>query len=234
MPLVIFLGYLIGSVPFALLLSRHIGAADLRQIGSGNLGAANVLRTSGVRAGILVASLDIAKGAASVLVAVRLSSDAAAPAAAGLAAVVGHVYPVWLRFRGGKGVATACGVFLVLAPFAVIPAVVLFVLTVWATKYVSLGSVLASLALPAITYATGSPRPAVIAACAAAALILFRHQSNLVRLFAGTERRLGRQETSAAPSSATAQMRRTPALSPAPGGGPRSREDVGAREHGEK
>jgi glycerol-3-phosphate acyltransferase PlsY len=202
MPLVILIGYLIGSVPFALLLARHIGAADLRQIGSGNLGAANVLRTSGVRAGILVAALDIAKGAASVLLAIRLSPDAAAPAAAGLAAIIGHVYPVWLRFRGGKGVATACGVFLVLAPFALIPAMMLFVLTVWATRYVSLGSVLASLALPSVAYAAGSPGPAVIAACAAAALILFRHQSNLMRLFAGTERRLGRQEPSAALASA--------------------------------
>jgi glycerol-3-phosphate acyltransferase PlsY len=203
MPLVIFLGYLIGSVPFALLVARHIGAADLRQIGSGNLGAANVLRTSGVRAGILVAALDIAKGAASVLLAIRLSPDAAAPAAAGLAAIIGHVYPVWLRFRGGKGVATACGVFLVLTPFALIPAMMLFVLTVWATRYVSLGSVLASLTLPAVAYATGSPGPTVLAACAAAALILFRHRSNLMRLFAGTERRLGRQQAPAVLASAT-------------------------------
>src|ERR1700674_3529215 len=96
-PLVVFIGYLIGSVPFALLLARRVGAADLRQIGSGNLGAANVLRTSGVRPAILVAALDIAKGAASVLLAARLSTDAAAPAAAGLAAIIGHVYPVWLR-----------------------------------------------------------------------------------------------------------------------------------------
>ena len=147
---------------------------------------------------MLVAALDIAKGAASVLLAFRLSPEAAAPAAAGLAAIVGHVYPVWLRFRGGKGVATACGVFLVLAPFALVPAMMLFVLTVWATRYVSLGSVLASLALPAFAYATGSPGPAVIAACSAAVLILFRHQSNLMRLFAGTERRLGSQEASAA------------------------------------
>ena len=201
MPLVIVIGYLIGSVPFALLLARYLGAADLRQVGSGNLGAANVLRTSGVRAGMLVAALDIAKGAASVLLAFRLSPEAAAPAAAGLAAIVGHVYPVWLRFRGGKGVATACGVFMVLAPFAVIPAMMLFVLTVWATKYVSLGSVLASLALPAIAYATGSPGQAVIATCAAAALILFRHHSNLTRLFEGTERRLGRRDASAALAS---------------------------------
>jgi acyl phosphate:glycerol-3-phosphate acyltransferase len=198
MPLVVFLGYLIGSVPFALLLARRIGTPDLRRIGSGNLGAANVLRTSGVTAGILVAALDIGKGALSVLLAIRFSPDAAAPAAAGFAAIIGHVYPVWLRFRGGKGVATTCGVFLVLAPLAVLPAVVVFILTVWTTRYVSLGSVLASLVLPAIAYATGSPAPAVIVACAAAVLILFRHSSNLMRLLAGTERRLGGREAPAA------------------------------------
>jgi glycerol-3-phosphate acyltransferase PlsY len=198
MPLVILIGYLVGSVPFALLLARRIGTADLRQIGSGNLGAANVLRTSGVTAGVLVAALDIAKGALSVLLAIRLSADAAAPAAAGFAAIIGHVYPVWLRFRGGKGVATACGVFLVLAPLAVVPAVTVFILTVWTTRYVSLGSLLASLVLPATAYATGSPAPTIIVACAAAVLILFRHSSNLMRLLAGTERRLGGRDASAA------------------------------------
>ena len=190
MPRVIIIAYFIGSVPFALILARRWGAADLRRIGSGNLGATNVLRALGVRAGVLVAVLDIAKGAASVLLAARLSPDVAAPAAAGLAAIIGHIYPVWLRFRGGKGVATACGVFSVLAPLAVPPALAVFVLAVWATKYVSLGSVLASLALPPIAYATDSPTPAIVAACAAATLIVFRHRSNLIRLRAGTERRL--------------------------------------------
>src|SRR5436189_6459989 len=102
--------YLIGSIPFALLLARRWGA-DLRRIGSGNLGAANVMRASGVTAGILVALLDMTKGAASVWLAERFTTSTVAPAAAGVAAIVGHIYPVWLRFRGGKGVATACGVF---------------------------------------------------------------------------------------------------------------------------
>jgi glycerol-3-phosphate acyltransferase PlsY len=183
--------YLIGSVPFALLLARRWGATDLRRIGSGNLGAANVLRASGVRAGVLVAVLDVAKGAVSVLVAERVAGGAAAPAAAALAAIVGHVYPVWLRFRGGKGVATACGAFSILTPLAIPPALTIFVVIVWATKYISLGSMLASLALPPIAYAMGSPEPAVIAASAASAIIVFRHRSNFVRLRAGTERRLG-------------------------------------------
>src|SRR6185436_20291139 len=126
MAVVVLVGYLIGSIPFALILARRWGA-DLRQVGSGNLGAANVMRASGVRAGVLVALLDMLKGALSVLVAERLSPSAAAPAVAGLAAIVGHIYPVWLRFRGGKGVATACGAFSVLTPAAIPPTAIVFV-----------------------------------------------------------------------------------------------------------
>jgi glycerol-3-phosphate acyltransferase PlsY len=191
MPLAILIAYLIGSVPFALLLARRWGSGDLRLVGSGNLGAANVLRASGVKAGMLVATLDILKGAISVMLAERLSSSAAAPAAAGFAAIVGHIYPVWLRFRGGKGVATACGVCSVLTPLAVPPALAIFVMTVWATKYVSVGSVAASMVLPPLAYATAAPLPAQIAVGAAAVLILFRHRTNLWRLRAGTERRIG-------------------------------------------
>ena len=187
---VIAAAYLIGSIPFALILSRRWGA-DLRRVGSGNLGAANVMRTSGVSAGVLVAALDMAKGAASVWIAARVSDGAELPAAAGLAAILGHVYPIWLRFRGGKGVATACGVFSMLTPLAVPLVLALFAVTVWFTQYISLGSVLASMALPPLAYALGSPGPAVIAAGAAAAIIVFRHRSNVLRVWLGTERRLG-------------------------------------------
>jgi glycerol-3-phosphate acyltransferase PlsY len=187
----ILMAYGIGSMPFAWLLARGWGARDLRRIGSGNVGAANVVRASGVTAGVLVAVLDIAKGAASVVLADRLGGGAGTAAAAGIAAILGHVYPIWLRFRGGKGVATACGVFAVLTPAALAPALAVFVGTVWLTKYVSLGSVLATLALPPIAYAMGSSVPVIAAACAACALIVFRHRSNVVRLRTGTERRLG-------------------------------------------
>ena len=183
--------YFIGSTPFALLLARRWGGADLRRVGSGNLGAANVLRASGVKAGVLVAILDIGKGAASVALASRLSPGEATMAAAGMAAIVGHIYPVWLRFRGGKGVATACGVFAVLTPIAIPPALAIFLVTVWLTKYISLGSVVASVALPPIAYAAGSPAPIVSVASAAASLIVFRHRANLTRMRMGTERRLG-------------------------------------------
>jgi glycerol-3-phosphate acyltransferase PlsY len=191
MSLALVCGYVIGSVPFAALLARSWGTADLRTVGSGNLGAANVLRAHGVMPGVLVAALDIAKGAASVAVARRFGAGDSSAAMAGLAAVVGHIYPVWLRFRGGKGVATACGAFSMLTPLAVPPAVAAFVVTVWVTKYISLGSVIASIALPSIAYAAGTPAPVVAAAFAAGGIIIFRHRSNLVRLRTGTEHRLG-------------------------------------------
>jgi glycerol-3-phosphate acyltransferase PlsY len=186
----VLVAYALGSIPFALLLSRRWGARDLRRIGSGNLGAANVLRASGVTAGVLVAMLDILKGAVSVMLAQRLSGDTAG-SAAGVAAIVGHVYPVWLRFRGGKGVATACGVFSVLTPLAGPPALAIFIVTVWATKYISLGSVAASISLPVIAYLSAAPPSVVAAACGASALIVLRHRTNLWRVRAGTERRLG-------------------------------------------
>jgi glycerol-3-phosphate acyltransferase PlsY len=191
MILAILAAYLLGSIPFALILARRWGGGDLRRSGSGNLGAANVMRASGVTAGVTVAVLDMAKGAAGVWLAGRLSADSVAPAAAGLAAIIGHIYPVWLRFRGGKGVATACGAFSVLAPLAVPPALATFAAVVWVTKYISLGSVLASLVLPPVAYALGSPAPAVVAAASSAALIIFRHRSNLVRVWTGSERRIG-------------------------------------------
>ncbi|HUR32980.1 MAG TPA: glycerol-3-phosphate 1-O-acyltransferase PlsY [Vicinamibacterales bacterium] len=182
--------YLIGSIPFALLLARRWGH-DLHRVGSGNIGAANVLRAAGVRAGVVVALLDIAKGAAGVMVAGRVTGTDHAGAIAGVAAVVGHIYPVWLRFRGGKGVATACGVFAMLAPLAVPPALLAFLAAVWASRYISVGSVAASLVLPPVAYVSGSSPMVVASACATAALIVFRHRSNLMRVRFGTERRVG-------------------------------------------
>ena len=191
MSLVIATAYLLGSIPFAFLLARRWTAVDLRLVGSGNLGAANVVRTSGMRAGVIVALADVTKGAASVLLAARLEGGTLAPALAGCAAIVGHIYPVWLRFRGGKGVATACGVFAVLTPAALVPALGVFVAGAWVTRYISVGSVLASLTLAPLAYAFGSPAPVVAAATGASALIVFRHRSNLARVRLGTERRIG-------------------------------------------
>ena len=188
----ILLAYGLGSLPFALLVARWRGTPDLRHEGSGNLGATNVARVAGAGAGALVALLDIGKGAAGVLMAERLTgADVTTAAAAGLAAVVGHVYPIGLRFRGGKGVATACGAFAVLAPLALAAAVVMFFVGAALTRYVSVGSLAAALTLPIAGYATGAPAPVEIAAIATSLLVIARHRSNAARLWSGTERRLG-------------------------------------------
>jgi glycerol-3-phosphate acyltransferase PlsY len=184
-------GYLLGSVPFAFVLSRRLRGIDIRQLGSGNVGAANVLRTTGVRAALTVMALDACKGAGSVLVVQRWAGGDTAPALAGVAAIIGHVYPLWLRFRGGKGVATAAGVFSVLTPLALVPALAVFVVTVWMTRFISLGSVVATLALGPIAYVLNAPEIAVFAAVVSAAVIVFRHRANLARVRAGTERRIG-------------------------------------------
>jgi acyl phosphate:glycerol-3-phosphate acyltransferase len=183
-------GYLAGSVPFAFLLARRAGI-DVRVAGSGNVGAANVLRTTGAWRGVAVMLLDVAKGASAVLVVSLAAGGASIAALTGAAAIVGHIYPVWLRFHGGKGVAVAAGVFGILTPIATGIAAALFVLTVWLTRYVSLGSVAATLALPPVAWWSGAPNAVVAAASGAGALILFRHRANLRRLYSGTERRVG-------------------------------------------
>jgi len=186
----ILLGYALGSVPFAFLLARRAGI-DVRIAGSGNVGAANVLRTSGGSLGVTVMALDITKGAASVWAAYVGAGTPGAMAAAGAAAIVGHIYPVWLRFHGGKGVAVAAGVFSLLAPIATVAAALVFLAIVWLTRLVSLGSVAATVMLPPMAIAAGAPPQVLEAAVGAAVLILFRHRANVRRLLRGTERRMG-------------------------------------------
>ena len=183
-------GYFAGSVPFAFLLARCAGV-DVRVAGSGNVGATNVLRTTGAWRGVAVMSLDVAKGAAAVILVNLAAGGVGIAALAGAAAIVGHIYPVWLRFHGGKGVAVAAGVFSVLAPIATAIAAGLFLIVVSLTRYVSLGSIAATLALPPMAWWSGAPRAVVFAAAAAGALIVFRHRANLQRLRLGTERRMG-------------------------------------------
>jgi glycerol-3-phosphate acyltransferase PlsY len=189
--LIVLIAYLIGSVPFALMLARLWGTADLRAVGSGNVGATNVFRTSGATPGVLAALLDASKGALSVFLAQRLTTPAELSAVAGVAAILGHIYPIWLGFRGGKGVATAAGVFFVLAPVAGLCAAAVFLAVATVTRIVSLGSIAASIALPLAVYLTGSSLPVLLASLAAAALIVVRHRTNLSRLRAGLERRIG-------------------------------------------
>ncbi len=185
------IGYLIGSVPFAYLVAWRRGGFDIRRQGSGNVGAANVQRTVGSRAAVVTALLDVAKGAVPVLLARSAGYDAAAWAAAGAGAVVGHVYPVWLRFRGGKGVATTLGACLVWAPPVAAVAVMVFAVATWGSRMVSLGSVAAAVVIGPLAYAWGAPKPIVMVVFAAGALIVFRHRGNLMRMVAGSERRIG-------------------------------------------
>ena len=186
----ILLGYLAGSVPFAYLLARRRGI-DVRVAGSGNVGAANVLRTTGPWRGVIVMGLDMSKGIAAVAIGNLLAGGTALIALTGAAAIVGHIYPVWLRFHGGKGVAVAAGVFTMLSPGATAAAAALFLVTAWATRYVSLASIAATVALPPAAWLLGSPLSVVLAAAGAAVLILFRHRTNWHRLRMGTERRDG-------------------------------------------
>jgi len=190
---VLCVGYLLGSIPFAYLLARRHRGIDLRLAGSGNVGAANLLRTTTKKIGVSAMALDMAKGIATVLVAREIQPGAAGPTVAGIAAVLGHIYPVWLGFRGGKGVATTCGVFAVLAPAATAIASAIFVLTVWWTRYVSVGSIVASALLGPLAYVTGSTDITVIGAVIVAAIVIERHRPNLTRVIHGVERRIGQR-----------------------------------------
>ena len=186
----ILLGYLTGSVPFAYLLARRAGI-DVRRAGSGNVGAANVLRTTGAWRGVIVMALDMAKGIAAVAMAYVMAGSVVLAALTGAAAVVGHIYPVWLRFHGGKGVAVAAGVFTMLSPVATGIAAAMFLMTVVITRYISLGSMAASVALPSAAWLVGEPSAVVWSAAGTSSLILFRHRGNFSRLRSGTERRMG-------------------------------------------
>jgi len=191
-------GYLLGSIPFGYLVVRVTKGKDVRAAGSGNIGATNVNRVAGAGAGIVTLLLDVAKGYAAVWLAQRVSGgEVAWMAAAGLGAVVGHLFPVWLRFRGGKGVATAVGVFVPLCWMAVAAAAVVWLVVVSIWRYVSLASVVAAAVLPVCTYLLYVPgthhAPPVSVSLATALvsiLIIVKHRENVRRLLAGSENRL--------------------------------------------
>jgi acyl phosphate:glycerol-3-phosphate acyltransferase len=191
--LVPFVAYFLGSIPFGLVLAKLFGGTDVRKKGSGNIGATNVARVVGPLAGILTLIFDVAKGATAVRLAERLSNDSATwMTIAAVAALVGHCFPVWLKFKGGKGVATAAGVFLVLSPPAFLGAVILFLLVVIVWRYVSLGSITAAAAMPLLMYFLWAPHHApplaiTCGALAAALLITYKHRGNIQRLLEGVE-----------------------------------------------
>ncbi|MEC8953087.1 MAG: glycerol-3-phosphate 1-O-acyltransferase PlsY, partial [Acidobacteriota bacterium] len=164
---------------------------DVRNEGSGNIGAANVFRATRPLIGLVVFGLDVFKGFAIVLLATRLGMDDPTRTAAGVATIMGHIYPVWLRFRGGKGVATAGGVFGVLSPIASLVSVAIFLVVAWWTRYISAGSIAALLILAPLLYVMAAPPSMIIGASLVTVLVLYRHRGNLIRLSDGTERRFG-------------------------------------------
>lgn len=183
------LGYLLGSVPFGVLLTRALGLGDLRSIGSGNIGATNVLRTGNKGAALATLLLDGGKGAAAVLLARWLGGEGAALLAGG-AAFLGHLYPVWLGFRGGKGVATFLGTVIALAWPLGLGLCAIWLLTAALSRISSLSALVAAAAAPVLALATGQPGLAAVTLFMAA-LIFLRHHENIARLRAGTEPRIG-------------------------------------------
>jgi glycerol-3-phosphate acyltransferase PlsY len=196
------LGYLLGAIPFGLIIGRMAGGVDLRRFGSGRTGATNALRTIGAKGAALVFVLDFAKGLVAVLLVRWLwGGDASVTewiaAAAGFAAIVGHIWSVFIRFTGGRGVATSTGALIGMAPWSLIVLAPLVIIIIWRSRYVSLGSVSGALAAPivvALLYLVGVASAAAIAyALAAGLLVTFAHSDNIGRLRAGTERKLGQK-----------------------------------------
>jgi len=194
---VVLLSYLLGSIPFSYLVARSWGV-DVRRVGSGNVGATNVMRSAGKAAGLAAFVLDFLKGLAAAAGAKYVSPEGPLPAVAAVTAVLGHMYPVWLRFRGGKGVATGAGAFLPLAPLPTALGLVGFTLVLVATRYASIASIVGTMTLAVLAFLLGYPASVARAAAAAGLIILWKHRGNLDRLAKGTESRVGSKSGGAA------------------------------------
>lgn len=210
-PTLVILAYLVGSIPFSFLVARLVSGRDIREEGSHNVGATNVARTAGRWAGVVALLLDIAKGYGAIVMARWVVGQAAWPfqpgtspwqsrefwvALAGLVAILGHLFPVWLRFHGGKGVATAAGVFLALDPIVIAGAVLVFAIVLLVFRFVSLASIVTAASIPVLLYYL-SPRASfwhVVVSIAIAIVVIAKHHSNISRLVAGTERRFGQKK----------------------------------------
>ncbi|MDP1606986.1 MAG: glycerol-3-phosphate 1-O-acyltransferase PlsY [Rhodocyclaceae bacterium] len=187
------LGYLIGSLPFAVIVSRLFGLADPRGHGSGNPGATNVLRTGNKFAALLTLLGDAAKGWVAMWLATKVGADGTAIAFTGLAAFLGHVFPVFLRFRGGKGVATALGVLIGLDGLVALGAALTWAATAAISRYSSLAALAAACVAPGVAYALHGPDTLTLVVGIMCMLLIMRHRPNILRLFAGTETRIGKK-----------------------------------------
>ncbi len=191
MPVGIFIalfGYLLGSVPTGLLLAKFFSKVDPRTMGSKNIGATNIFRTAGKTLGILTLVGDVLKGMIPIGIGIQLRVSDSWLAAVGLSTLLGHIFPIFLGFRGGKGVATALGVYLVISPIAVLMEFLLFAGLVWKWRYISLGSISCATTIPIlIGFFRSDSQAYFILSVIIAALILYRHQENIVRLLQGTE-----------------------------------------------
>lgn len=185
--LALLIGYLLGSIPFGLLLTRLAGKGDVRKVGSGNIGATNVMRASGKGLAAATLVLDILKGAAAVLIARQLWAGTEAFAAAG--ALIGHLYPLWLRLKGGKGVATFLGILIPLFPIAALVYVLVWVAALLITRVSSMAGILAAISAPASAAVLGGD-PLFPMLLAFALLVVWRHRTNIARLRGGTEPRI--------------------------------------------
>lgn len=183
--------YLIGAIPVGFLVARAAGSTDIRRAGSGTIGATNVLRTLGVGPAVLTLVGDIVKGYLAMSAARAIGPEPWAASAGAVAAVAGNCWPLFLAFRGGKGMATGLGAFLAVVPWAVAPAAVLWLGVTSLSRYVSLASILSCLSLPLAAALLGYPRHSVVAAALVALIITWRHRENITRLASGTEHRLG-------------------------------------------
>jgi glycerol-3-phosphate acyltransferase PlsY len=187
--LVLAIAYLLGAIPFGYLLVKWKTGGDVRSKGSGNIGATNVMRTTGRAAGVITLLLDIAKGYLAVWIAGRVTGgDSLVMSAAALTVMAGHAYPVFLHFQGGKAVASFVGAFLCLTPWALAVEVIMFVVVVAWTRHISMGSIAGAVTFPlAVWLVEKAPLPALAASIIAAAFIVYRHKGNIERLRAGTE-----------------------------------------------
>jgi glycerol-3-phosphate acyltransferase PlsY len=180
------LAYLVGSIPTGFILGAWAGV-DVRNSGSGNVGATNVARVLGKRQGVYTLIADVGKGFIPVFITLQLGFTIASAALVGIAAFLGHLFPLFLRFKGGKGVATALGVFLALAPLATSILILLFAVVMWVSRTVSLSSMIAAAAAPAVFWYLSYGTPLSASSAFLAMMIILRHRSNIQRLLAGTE-----------------------------------------------